>query len=453
MALQRRSLKRRLLFATVLILILLLAGGGRILLYLFEQHLERRAIAELQAQIADLINNARIDDSGRLTIPRNVMTGRFAIPYSGLYWQVDGENGPLDTSPSLWDTSLKLPTSRQASSVVEYDVKGPKNEALILVRQLVSRKTNDGWHIFHFAVGLDHGEVESAVGSFARELIFLLALLAVLLTAMVWVQVSYGLRPLRDLVEDVEAVARGQKKRIDVETPVEIETLVDQLNVLLDQQEVIMDRSRARAGGLAHSLKTPLSTIASHTRQLTHRGPGSVAWLIAQQVELMSRQIDRELIRTRVRGAILGARSANLVSPLAEDVVATLKRLPRGTDLEWMIAVTADEAVAIDTEDIAEILGNILDNSRKWARSQVRMLARPEGRTVALFFEDDGPGLPLEKARLIHERGFRHDDSIPGSGLGLTIVSDILAECGGEMAIYQSSLGGLGLKIVLPGTD
>ncbi len=108
------------------------------------------------------------------------------------------------------------------------------------------------------------------------------------------------------------------------------------------------------------------------------------------------------------------------------------------------LVLPAEEVVfAGEREDLEEIVGNLLENAMKWAKSTVAVSARPEpapirqARMFALTIEDDGPGIPEDKAREALKRGKRLDETKPGSGLGLAIVSDLVNEYGGKLALER----------------
>jgi len=105
----------------------------------------------------------------------------------------------------------------------------------------------------------------------------------------------------------------------------------------------------------------------------------------------------------------------------------------------------ADIVFAGEREDLEELLGNLLDNAMKWAKSTVAVSVTPAG-AAGLFeiaIEDDGPGIPEDKARDALKRGRRLDETKPGTGLGLAIVADLVNEYGGALALDRSALGGL----------
>jgi signal transduction histidine kinase len=91
-----------------------------------------------------------------------------------------------------------------------------------------------------------------------------------------------------------------------------------------------------------------------------------------------------------------------------------------------------------------------MDNACKWARERVAVTARAEGGRLKITVEDDGPGLaPEDRARVL-ARGARLDETVPGSGLGLDIVSEIAALYGGTLTLEDAELGGLRATLDLP---
>jgi signal transduction histidine kinase len=135
------------------------------------------------------------------------------------------------------------------------------------------------------------------------------------------------------------------------------------------------------------------------------------------------------------------------VTPLVERMLRVVQKLNPQTRLSLS---TSDEDIVFagEREDLEELLGNLLENAMKWAKTTVMVsVARtPGGDALGLFeigIEDDGPGIPEEKAREALQRGRRLDETKPGTGLGLAIVADLVNEYGGTLALERSSLGGL----------
>lgn len=130
---------------------------------------------------------------------------------------------------------------------------------------------------------------------------------------------------------------------------------------------------------------------------------------------------------------------------MAERVTAALARMPEADDITFEVAVPPEASLPIEQGDLTELLGNLLDNARKWARTTVRLSL--EGRVLRI--EDDGPGVAEEELRRLGERGQRLDETKPGSGLGLSIVEDIADLYGFTIVYGRSGMGGFRAEIRL----
>jgi signal transduction histidine kinase len=275
--------------------------------------------------------------------------------------------------------------------------------------------------------------------------LFVFGLLAAGLT-----QVRIGLSPLARLRRRLAEVRQGRHPRVEGRFPTEVEPLVSDLNALLDDRERSVARAQAKAGDLAHGLKTPLAVLSQEAERAAAAGQAELAATIAQQVERMRRQVDYHLAHARAAasGATLGARSA--VAPAVDGLVRTLRRLHAERGLAIDVRIPAEQAVRCQREDLEEMLGNLLDNACKWAASRVAVASAEDGGGVTLTVDDDGPGLEPSLREAVLQRGVRADEAAPGSGFGLAIVRDLAELYGGQVLLEGSPLGGLRARLRLP---
>ncbi len=448
---RRGSLKLRLLAAAVASIVLTLAVAGLGLLLLFERHVERRMTAELQAHLRQLVSGLERSPDGSLSVTRPPAEPRFDEPLSGLYWQIAGEaQRPILQSRSLWDTVLDLPPDQLADAEMhEHTVPGPGQSTLLVVERSITLPANLGGGIVRVVVAIDRSEIHVAGLAFAADLMPSLVLLAALLVAASWAQVVIGLRPLDAVRRRLHAVRSGKEARLGTAFPDEVRPLAAEVDHLLDAQEAALTRARTRAADLAHGLRTPLTILASDAEELRTRGQISIADEIAAVTDGMRRHVDRELARTR-SGTRIRSGAAQPVRPVVNQVVAVLRRTPRGQSLHWEIDVAQGLATPLDVQDLAEIVGNLGENAVKWAASRVRILGQEDRGTVTISVEDDGSGIPYRQVETVLSRGGRLDEAQPGSGLGLAIVSDIAEAYNGSLAIGRSPLGGLLAAVRLP---
>jgi signal transduction histidine kinase len=278
----------------------------------------------------------------------------------------------------------------------------------------------------------------------------LLTSVAVLCMLVGFWQVRRGLSPINQLRMRLAAVHEGRDRRVDGDYPSEVQPLVDDLNALLAHRDQAIARAVAKAGDLAHGLKTPLALLAQDADRAAADGHDRLASGIAEQVQRMRRQIDYHLAHARAAasGAAAGARCAAAES--AAGVVRALARLHESRRLAIEVTVPADHVVRVGREDLDEMLGNLLENACKWARSRVRLSSSASNGRVRLIVEDDGPGIPPALREVVMRRGVRADEAAPGSGFGLAIVRDLVELYGGSIALATSALGGLQVVLSLP---
>jgi signal transduction histidine kinase len=263
--------------------------------------------------------------------------------------------------------------------------------------------------------------------------------------------VRHGLSPFTELRERLGSVRDGRARRVDGRYPSEVQPVVDDLNALLDLRDQTVKRAIAKAGDLAHALKTPLAVLAHEAEVADEAGQGELAVVMRQQIERMRRQIDYHLAHARAAasGAAPGTHCSVLAS--AEGLARTLLRLHAERGLAIEVDVDAAHVVRVEREDLDEMLGNLLDNACKWARSSIAIASVSTGAAIVITVEDDGPGLETSLREAVLQRGVRADEAAPGSGLGLAIVRDLAELYGGSIALSRSPSGGLRVRLQLPG--
>ncbi len=263
-------------------------------------------------------------------------------------------------------------------------------------------------------------------------------------------QVRKGLSALDDLRRQLTAVRDGRGQRVAGRFPGEVAPLVSDLNALLEHRDRAVRRAVAKAGDLAHGLKTPLAVLAQEASRAEAAGEIELAASISQQIERMRRQVDYHLAQARAAasGATPGARCEVLAS--AEPLARTLNRLYADRGLSICVQVPPAVSFRGQREDLDEMLGNLVDNACKWARSRVVLACAGTADAIVITVDDDGPGLDLSMREAVLRRGVRADEAAPGSGLGLAIVRDLADLYGGSIALAESPIGGLRARLRLP---
>jgi signal transduction histidine kinase len=265
----------------------------------------------------------------------------------------------------------------------------------------------------------------------------------------IW-QVRAGLSPFGRLRRQLSGVRDGSGRRIEGTYPIEVQPLVNDLNSLLEHRERTVRRALAKAGDLAHGLKTPLAVLAHEADRAEAAGQHEIAGTISLQVEKMRRQIEFHLVHTRAAGSgdVPGARCPVLLS--VEGLTRTLLRIYAARGLAIQVDVQPGHFIRGQQEDLEEMLGNLLDNACKWAKSRVKIQSVQEEGAVVMTVDDDGSGLAASMRDVVLQRGVRADEAAPGSGLGLAIVRDLAELYEGTFSLEDSPMGGLRARLRLP---
>ncbi|HEX8155434.1 MAG TPA: ATP-binding protein [Thermoanaerobaculia bacterium] len=262
--------------------------------------------------------------------------------------------------------------------------------------------------------------------------------------------VMRGLRPLEELRAKLGRVRGGDARALDGDYPAEVQPLVDDLNALLVDREEAIARALRTAGDLAHGLKTPLAILAHEAERAQRAGHDELAATIEQQVERMRRQVEYQLARARATASAGGAAGMRCtVAPSVEGLMRTMFRLHASRGLSIVADVAPHLAIRGSREDLDEMLGNLLDNACKWARSRVSISAALDGERAIVTVDDDGPGLDPSMRDAVLQRGVRADEAAPGSGLGLAIVRDLAELYGGGITLASSPEGGMRARLEL----
>ena len=280
-----------------------------------------------------------------------------------------------------------------------------------------------------------------------------IAVIAALLMFAGFLQVRRGMSSINRLRNRLADVHRGADSRVGGSYPAEVQPLVDELNALLDEREQRVARAMAKAGDLAHGLKTPLAVLAHEAHQARRAGHEQLAEEIDQQIDRMRRQIDYHLARARSVAASSSPGARTPIAASAEGIARVLQRLYHGRGMVILIDAPASYSFSGQREDLDEMLGNLLDNACKWARSRVKLSCAKEGEQVVVVVDDDGPGIEPLMRQAILQRGVRADEAAPGSGLGLAIVRDIAEIYRGSISLEASPMGGARARLTLPGTN
>ncbi len=437
--------RRMMLIAAGWIVILLLLGGlalDRTLTRLVEQNSDSQLSSILNAMVA----SAEVGPDGEIYFNRPLGDQRFLEPNSGLYWQISGKGHEDFPSRSLWDRTLKLHGDHVDNAPHVYDsVQFPGEPLRVMERSIILPSSKTQWW---FVVAENRKELDAQIYRIRAILSWSYLALGLGLFLMAGLQTWYGLGPLRRVRRAIQRMRSTGANRMTEPLPLEVQPLVEELNGLLAHTERQAEEARTHAGNLAHALKTPLTVVMNAA---TAHAP-DLAETVIREAAVMRRQVDHHLARARAVGRRAVGLSRASVSQSADAVLRAVTLLYAKTrfDLDGNRAAE----VAIERQDLDEILGNMIENAAKYGGGSVFVTidAVPGNKqTCEVWIEDDGMGIPKEARGRIFDRGARLDTGQPGTGLGLAIVRDVAEIYGGSVELDESEdLGGLLVKLRLP---
>lgn len=439
------SLSRRILLISAAWILILLLGGGIALDRTLTNQVTRNFDAQLSNLLNGMIASAEVGPDGEVFLNRPLGDQRLLEPNSGLYWQIRGEGHDDFPSRSLWDRTLDVRTNHLDMDAHIYDSKQFPSEPLRVIERSVKLPGSET--VWWFSVAERRAELDDQIGRVRRILVRSFAVLGLGLLVMAMLQTWLGLGPLRGVRLALQKMRNSGANRVTEPLPLEVQPLVEELNGLLAHTERQAEEARTHAGNLAHALKTPLTVVMNAA---TAKAP-DLADTVIREAAVMRRQVDHHLARARAVGRRGVGQARSNVSDSVEAVLRAVTVLYDKTRFD--LDGKREAQVAIERQDLDEILGNLIENAAKYGGGSVFVTIDPTGEAewCEVWVEDDGAGIPAAERTRIFDRGARLDTSKPGTGLGLAIVRDVAEIYGGSVILEESEdLGGLLVRLRLP---
>ncbi len=451
----------RLFYSAALWSITLLLLTGLILTTIYRQNTERAFDDRLGVYLRAIVADVATPGDETRTEPGQLGDPRFELALSGWYWQitrVDMPNSEIKASRSLFAARLPkladLGVAPELGGLRRGYASGPDEKSLRILERLID-VGDDGIYLVQVAGSVD--EIDKQVVDFEFALLIAFGFLGIGLAGATALQVRFGLRPLRNLRDEVTSIRRGDKEKIDGSFPEDLSPLAGELNLLIASNRDVVERARTHVGNLAHALKTPLSVLINEAGS----DPSPVAEKVREQTAIMRDQVTYYLDRARAaaRSSVIG--SVAEVAPVMQRMVRTFEKIYRDRAVGFELACPAAVKFRGEVQDLEEMVGNLVDNAGKWATGQVRIevstLPPTSGEistpVLEIIIDDDGPGLPKALREEALARGRRLDESKPGSGLGLSIVDDLASSYSGKLQLDDSPTGGLRAILRLPAVE
>ena len=465
MARRTLSLHARQLLAASLGLVAFLGLTGYALDHAFREAVLSNLHEQMQNSAFAYVSEFEFTRNGELIPPPmdKAPDGRFSQPGSGLYAVARGSTLHWD-SPSVLGRhlpeapQLKPGDQRFEGPLPFIDSDGSHRSLYRYAYGLAWERgvTGDWSEVTRFTIGvfLDSAVFDRQVQVFRRALWGYLGLAGLLLILVQTLVLRWSLQPLRRLALELNRVQRGVSQGLSGRHPRELEPITDSINALIDSERSHLEQSRNTLADLAHSLKTPLAVLRSHLDAGT--GPDELRVDVRMQVQRMNDIVSYQLSRAARSGhALFSAPIA--VEPRAEEIVASLEKVYAGKGVLCEFEIDAAARFHGELGDLQELLGNLVENAFKWAKSRVLLSVRVEPAErqrrpgVSFVVEDDGPGIAPDNVEHLLQRGVRGDERVQGHGIGLAIVQDIVRAYRGELKVDRSAeLGGARFIVRIP---
>ncbi|MCR6726931.1 sensor histidine kinase [Agrobacterium fabrum] len=417
-----------------------------IILYLIVAGVVREQIDQrLDTQIEGLRSALSIDEAGRVTLNAALDGPPFDRRGSGWYWQIRGE-GVAITSRSLAGQSLDNPPSPfNWGKMMEHGPRPGVNAELhgqdLYLRSI---QTMVGAKLIEITATAPRFALVAPARSALLWLIPAMTLLGASLVAGIFLQVRYGLRPLRQLTADISSISAGTLERLPDADVQELRPASREINRLVEQNSERLTETRLHFANLAHGLKTPVTSL-----YLALNDTNDPDNTMRALVDRIDQRIRHHLARAR-KTAAGGVAATTPVRPRVDDILEIMTHIYADRGVVATVEVDDTLRVQVGPEDLDEIIGNITDNAFKWAKGRVRISARQTGRDILLTISDDGPGIDNALVAEVFEPGRRMDETVPGDGFGLTIVKELVELHGGRISMERNGDGGLTCLLTLP---
>lgn len=269
-------------------------------------------------------------------------------------------------------------------------------------------------------------------------------------------QIATSIAAIRHTAQEIQA---GNLNRRIPMTPADDEftRLSRDINHMLDRIEQLMDGVRHVSNTIAHNLRTPLGRTRAqldealrHHRDATPVSEAAVAAI--QEIDALIVVFERLL---QIAEAESGTRRQPFepvdLGALVTDVVELYDAMAETRGMALAAEVQGEPTALVDRHLLSAAIANLVENAIKYADGSPGILVRVEEapKHISIVVEDRGPGVPAESLTRVTERFYRLESRVPGSGLGLSIVTAIARLHQGELQL-EDAHPGLRARIVLP---
>lgn len=447
------SLQGRFIIASLLCLPLFIAASGLLLERAFKDSLITNEQEQLNSQLYILLGAAEVQQR-QLLLPEQLHEPRYNVVDSGLYATVSTptqvQPGDVTNWKQLW----------QSESISILNLTLPYNTVVFATDQRLMENTGGYFRLTYDLSWMDDNQnalplrfqiyhsqkaYHQQVKKYRQQLWYGLSFLAMGLLTIQVIIMRWGLRPLKRLAKELRRLSLGEQSRLAGHYPDEITPVTNSLNEVLHHEQRQRERYRNTLGDLAHSLKTPLAIVQGELQR------DSI------NTQLANEQLERmdNIIRHQLQRAVLQTsqklHAPQPIRPVVQRLCNAMAKVYQDKNIRFDIDIADDLAYPIESQDLFELLGNLIENACKYGHDRIAISARDQGGDLFVIVADNGPGINSDSLDVILQRGARADTAKPGQGIGLAVTTDVVSAYGGSIRAGNSAdLGGAEFEVVLP---
>ena len=455
-----KSISSRLILSTLLLIMVVLAGGGLLLSQLFVFEARKQFDAQLELESDSLLGALEIVEDGSVDVDSDAISAEFRRGFSGWYYKliVSGQQQPVYSfsltqglltegqSPEF-DPFIGM-SNKKGSEPSFLDTIDEQDEPL-RIRAQTFDLVSDGKEVTVMVAG-PRETMQRSGQAFNFFLLVSLSVLAVALLISLVAVVRFSLRPLAVMQRRLGDVRAGRAELLEGDFARELNEVTNEVNLLLSSNSELVERARKHVGNLAHGLKTPIAVMRNSLEEMETQQREE----LSPQLDSMQNQIERYLALARAATTAQARATKTDVLPLLTSLKRTFEKIGARENLKIFLEAPEALSFPVERQDLLEILGNLIENASRYSEGVVKLTAYGGGtdHKVGVIVEDNGEGVEESKRDLILQRGKRLDELTPGSGLGLSIVKDLVEAYQGKIELGSSELGGLKVVIWFPVT-
>jgi signal transduction histidine kinase len=419
---------------------------------------------EMEAKSKEMIDLYELNDPDQkhFAYVIDMQTGK-------IIWSASNNGKPSALTDRDFFLYFNLDQQQEASYKPFFDKQKPKppiNKAILDADPTTQQKYNQEYLLaaqnffqapygnFQFVVGTSIDDIDKEMKDMRGKFAILLFLSTVLVLIAQLALSFWVVSPIKEFEEEVKSIEAGQKESITNLYPEELVPVQNALNGLLGYEKGQKQRYKDSLDDLAHSLKTPLAAMQNQLDQM--RRENNIQASLSNEIKALGDQIDRmrEIVSHQLRRAMVTNQGAMILSQPVRPVLFrlrdTLHKVYRDKPFELRVNVDEYAKCRMDSEDMMELLGNLLNNACRFCKEIVEVSAHHEGSMLMLDIDDDGVGFPMDNPSKLLQRGIREDSKSDGQGIGLAVSTEIISAIGGKIELLVSPYVGARVRLHLP---